>query len=308
MARIPGARTLCSAARHGDAVGSLRWDRGAMRGARETAAWIQAVAFREFGYGGIAARTCRTQPVAAAARLIHLCSPPVIPPLGPGMGRMIHIHVGETDGRMTFGWSCDTCRVDDQAIDPDEGFDSIFWHLHNHHAREEIEDFGKRLGKGGVAMVQTGLQSLAGLSQDDDTLGRLMDGEMVRRGDFDLLELADMEPATMAQLVEEGVRASLDRYQAGAEHVVTMFRQGDGNWYAECVDHQWGFDGSMRSVGEALGMHIVHRHDPERGGDCIARLVAALYGLAGHSQDAAHQLTEGSADEPADSDQDEEAT
>ena len=220
---------------------------------------------------------------------------------------MIHITFGETDGQTTFTWSCDTCGADDQAIQPDEGFDSIFWHLHNHHAREEAADFSERFAKGGWAMLHTGLQTLAGYSQDDDTLRRLIDGEKVKRVDRGLLELADMDPAKMAKVVEEGVRASFDRHQVEAEQVVTIFRQSDGDWYAECVDHQWSFDGSMRCVGEALGVHIVHRHDPERGGDFMALLVAALYGLAGHSQDSGHQIEE-PADEPADSDQDEEAT
>jgi len=220
---------------------------------------------------------------------------------------MIHIDVGERDGRMAFGWSCDTCGVGDHAIDSNEGFDSIFWHLHNHHAREEAADFSERFAKGGWAMLHTGLQTLAGYSQDDDTLRRLIDGEKVKRVDRGLLELADMDPAKIAKVVEEGLRASFDRHQVEAEQVVTIFRQGDGDWYAECVDHQWSFAGSMRCVGEALGVHFLEEHPVERVGDLADIFVSGLYGLCGHSSDAGHQMLEEPADEPADSDQDEGA-
>jgi len=215
---------------------------------------------------------------------------------------MIHIELETGAGQMTVRWSCDGSHVDDQAIDRDEGFDSVYWHLHDHHTKEEAVAFGQLIAMGGMAMVQSGLQALAGRSQDDETLGRLMDGEKVQRLERGLLELADMDPAKMAELVEEGVRASLDRYQAGAEQVVTIFRQGGGDWYAECVDHQWGFDGSMRSVGEGLGVHLQEKHPLDRLGDFADIFVAALYGLCGHSQDADHQLTEGSAEEPRDGD------
>ena len=60
---------------------------------------------------------------------------------------MIHIDFGETDGRMTFTWSCDTCRVDDQAIRPDEGFDTIAWHLRHHHTGPNLQDLTARMSK-----------------------------------------------------------------------------------------------------------------------------------------------------------------
>lgn len=68
---------------------------------------------------------------------------------------MIRITFGESGGRMTFRWSCDTCRVDDQAIDPDEGFDSIVWHLRRYHGLPELRDFTTRISIGLAATAQT---------------------------------------------------------------------------------------------------------------------------------------------------------
>lgn len=67
---------------------------------------------------------------------------------------MIHIDVGESDGRMTFRWSCDRCGVKDQAIQPDEGFDSIVWHLRRYHTGSELRDLAVRMSKGVGAAVQ----------------------------------------------------------------------------------------------------------------------------------------------------------
>lgn len=58
---------------------------------------------------------------------------------------MIHITFGETDGQMTFTWSCDTCGTDDQAIRPDEGFDFIAWHLREYHTGPELQDLTARM-------------------------------------------------------------------------------------------------------------------------------------------------------------------
>ena len=67
---------------------------------------------------------------------------------------MIRIDFGESGGRMTFRWSCDTCRVDDQALQPDEGLDSIVWHLRHHHTGLELAAFAVRMSKGLEATAQ----------------------------------------------------------------------------------------------------------------------------------------------------------
>ena len=67
---------------------------------------------------------------------------------------MIHIHFGEIGGRMTFSWSCDVCGADDQAINPEEGLDSIVWHLRHHHTGLELQDLAVRMAKGLEAAVQ----------------------------------------------------------------------------------------------------------------------------------------------------------
>jgi len=56
---------------------------------------------------------------------------------------MIHIDFGESDGRVSFRWSCDTCGTDEQAIRRDEGLNFIAWHLHYHrrrHSELELQD------------------------------------------------------------------------------------------------------------------------------------------------------------------------
>lgn len=62
---------------------------------------------------------------------------------------MIFIEYGfDRNTGTLFRWSCDLCDVDDQALEPDEGIDSIVEHLRRFHDREELVRFGTILTKG----------------------------------------------------------------------------------------------------------------------------------------------------------------
>ena len=61
---------------------------------------------------------------------------------------MIRIDYGHDGRKIIFRWSCGVCSVDDQALAPDEGIDSIVKHLQRFHDREELARFGTILTKG----------------------------------------------------------------------------------------------------------------------------------------------------------------
>lgn len=68
---------------------------------------------------------------------------------------MIRIDFG-TDNRqgIVFRWSCSACNVDDQAIQPGEGVDSVVWHLRKYHDRDELVRLGTILTQGMAAAAK----------------------------------------------------------------------------------------------------------------------------------------------------------
>lgn len=68
---------------------------------------------------------------------------------------MIRIDYGTDDRHgIVFRWSCSECNVDDQAIQPGEGVDSVVWHLRKYHDREELVQLGTILTQGMAAAAK----------------------------------------------------------------------------------------------------------------------------------------------------------
>jgi len=85
---------------------------------------------------------------------------------------MIRIDYGIDDHRnIVFRWSCEVCNVDDQALEPDEGIDSVGFHLQRFHKHDELVRFGTILTKGMAASAK-----LANPDQDNgDQIDRIAD-------------------------------------------------------------------------------------------------------------------------------------
>jgi len=119
--------------------------------------------------------------------------------------------------------------------------------------------------------------------------GRLIVGETVEVEGLGELILADFGFVRIGELLAEAVGASSLTYQADADQVLKVFRRADNAWYAECIDHGWSTGGTVRFVGETIGVHLHEEHATERVEQFVDIFVAILYGLRGLSWDPAGQ-------------------
>lgn len=86
---------------------------------------------------------------------------------------MIRIDYGlDKNKNLVFRWSCDLCEVDDQALEPDEGIDSVVFHLRQFHGHDELVRFGTILTKGMAASAKL---ANPGSPAEDDAVDGIAD-------------------------------------------------------------------------------------------------------------------------------------
>lgn len=124
----------------------------------------------------------------------------------------------------------------------------------------------------------------AHITLNEDHFRRLIVGEAVELEGVGEVILADFGFKRMVELVAEAVGAVTLVYRADVDEFISIHRNPDGGWSAECSDHSWATGGPLELVGKTLGAHLREEHELLRVEDWSDIFAGVRDGLRGHSQ------------------------